>query len=169
MIDPCLHGVPVGEAPRRLEDDGGVGAVLGVGVLGERLPLVELPGAAEPVLLPELHLLLDAHGRGVTRAVVVTVLGHRQLVGPLEKEKYNLLNILLFKHHPRSRAHANDIKIKQNFLHTVSSYVFEYVATSEVLELSVNTIKSKVFGEHTDVSTNCSSSFQLYLVLTLKV
>ena len=87
MIDPCLHGVPVGEAPRRLEDDGGVGAVLGVGVLGERLPLVELPGAAEPVLLPELDLLLDAHGRGVTRAVVVTVLGHRKLVGTLEEEE----------------------------------------------------------------------------------
>ena len=87
MIDPCLHGVPVGEPPRRLEDDGGVGSVLGVGVLGERLPLVELPGAAEPVLLPELDLLLDAHGRGVTRAVVVAVLGHRQLVGALEKGK----------------------------------------------------------------------------------
>ena len=83
MIDPCLHGVPVGEPPRRLEDDGGVGSVLGVGVLGERLPLVELPGAAEPVLLPEFDLLLDAHGRGVARAVVVAVLGHRQLVSTL--------------------------------------------------------------------------------------
>ena len=76
LCERIFHEGPVGHPPGALEDEVRVGVALGVGVLQQRVPLVELLGAADPVVLPEA-VLWQARRRRGAGVVVLTRLRHR--------------------------------------------------------------------------------------------